>query len=684
MKKNLFIAVVLVLALLMLGLANLTALAAETIFSDNFEDGNYDGWSNSGDVSINSLHARESYSVRLKGDGTIWRTVSTEGYSDVTFEWYWAAGSLESADHCYAEVNTGSGWSVVDQLDNGDDDYVFRPGSASPSGADNNPNFQIRFRVTTASADYCFVDDVAVISGSGGEPTDTPTATATGGPTPTPTSTPTATPTSTPGDSLDVAVFISTGANSDKILALMRAIDAMGHDVYGIGRFDIDQGRLTTNNFDVFVLGAGENDSKLGYSGTDSLDTSNIKANIRSFVNGGGGFVGIEQGAHFATDELELYDGAYSTSGSAGKYTIDIVDSAFGSGSQQAYMSNGGGYIPVVSGATAVAENSSDQAVIVRDSYGSGRVILSSFDLELRGDSELDWTIWDNWDMSNSHTNSEGCWKLLGRMINWAATGNASEPTISTSNNNAEKVAVVSTHTGSGGAWAGLLPGIYRSIEYAGYVPLAIRFDDINNGKLTTTNFDAVSFPGGYSYGYKRGIDDNGEQAIRDFASNGGGVMGTCAGSFYLTDSIVWEGKNYDYPVDLFLGQDIGPLDDIAGWPSYDLTLVNVNDSVIGNLGDQTQLYYGGGYKTDLSASNATMVATYEYGGDFDGTPNAIRFTYGSGHVLLIGTHPESRSGSNEDWMYWDNWVEGTSTPLNNSDNPWTFVDAAFDNWLIQ
>jgi hypothetical protein len=80
------------------------------------------------------------------------------------------------------------------------------------------------------------------------------------------------------------------------------------------------------------------------------------------------------------------------------------------------------------------------------------------------------------------------------------------------------------------------------------------------------------------------------------------------------------------------------------------------------------------------------VVATYDYSGDYSGTANAIRFTYGSGngHVLLIGTHPESRSGSNEDWMLWDNYVEGTNDPLTNPDNPWTFVDAAFDNWLIQ
>jgi len=151
-NKRLFIVAV-VLALLASLLMLPSALADTTIFSDDFEDGDYSGWSNSGTVNMETLNARGSYSVELKGDGQIWRTVSTSGYTGVTYTWYWAAGSLESADHCYAEVNTGSGWTTVDQLDNGEDDYTFRSGSWGGTGIDDTANFQIRFRVTTDSAD---------------------------------------------------------------------------------------------------------------------------------------------------------------------------------------------------------------------------------------------------------------------------------------------------------------------------------------------------------------------------------------------------------------------------------------------------------------------------------------------------------------------------------------------------
>jgi glutamine amidotransferase-like uncharacterized protein len=693
MKRTMYIAAVLVLALFLSSLALPMALAATTIFSDDFDDGDYNGWSTSGNVSISSYRKYSApYSTRLKGDGTMWRTVSTQGYNDVTFAWYWAAQSLESADHCYAEVNTGSGWTTVDQLDNGDDDTVFRPGSWSGSGIDNNPNFQIRFRVTTAAADYCYIDDVVVSSGGGATPTDTPepTDTPTEGPSPTPSNTPE--PTNTPsGDALNVAVYISNGTNSNKILALLRAVDAMGHNVYGLGSNDVKLGRLNTTNFDVFVVGAGEEDSKAGYASLDGLNSTAAKDNIKAFLNAGGGWVGLGAGAWWPSANggtFDIYGGWYDNSGTVGKKTISIVDSNFGSGSQQVWMDGDGGYLyKTPTSATVVAEDSSNEAVIVRDTYGSGRVILSSMALELRGDSTLDWTIWDNWEMGSSHSNSVGCWQLLGRMINWAATGNASAPSISTSNPNGGDVAVYGTHDPDGGAWSGLLPGVARSIEYAGYTPLTIRASDVNAGRLTTSNFGAVAFGGGYSYGYKLQMEDY-EYRILDFAADGGGVYGICAGSFMLADDITWDGRNYDYYVDLFLGWDKGPLDGTLyeDTATYELLTVNVNDSVIGNLGDIDMMYYGGGYKTDLGASNATTVGTYEYSGGDDGTPDIIRFTYGSGngHVLLTGSHPESRSGSNEDWIYWDNWVEGTNDPLNNSDNPWVFVDKAFDNWLMK
>jgi hypothetical protein len=55
-----------------------------------------------------------------------------------------------------------------------------------------------------------------------------------------------------------------------------------------------------------------------------------------------------------------------------------------------------------------------------------------------------------------------------------------------------------------------------------------------------------ITFPGGYSYGYKTGLAGQ-EAKIRSFISSGGSYYGICAGSFYAPDSITWLGKTYAY-----------------------------------------------------------------------------------------------------------------------------------------
>jgi hypothetical protein len=134
-------------------------------------------------------------------------------------------------------------------------------------------------------------------------------------------------------------------------------------------------------------------------------------------------------------------------------------------------------------------------------------------------------------------------------MINWAYNGNASAPSIAFSvNSTGSRVAVVAQHTTNGGAWAGLLPAVARGIENCGHLPLAIRFQEIKDGRLTTSNFKVVTFPGGDAYGYKVGLSGY-ESGIRSFVSAGGSYYGICADSYYAASTIVWSGKSSAYPV---------------------------------------------------------------------------------------------------------------------------------------
>ncbi|MEI6056995.1 MAG: BPL-N domain-containing protein [Lentisphaerota bacterium] len=478
-----------------------------------------------------------------------------------------------------------------------------------------------------------------------------------------------------------VAVYVDHGACGDKILALFRALNAAGCQPLGIETNDIVAGRLNKNNFDVFLLPAGEDASATGYWGYDYLGNYyKVWPQIQKFVYSGGGIVGIEAGASFLSSYGISAPGFVQSYPKAGLQNFTIMDGAFGNGSQSAYMSAGGGYFRT-SKAVTVASDTLGRPTLIRYALSKGRVVLCAFDPELRGDSELDWTIWDNWDLNGVHPNSEGCWILLGRMIRWAALGDTSAPVIKAVNPTGARVAFVSTHTANGGAAASLQPALARGIEFAGHIPLAIRLQDICDGRLTTQDFKVVTFPGGTVAGYSDGLWGH-EKAILDFVFQGGSYYGVCGGAYYASRQMIWEGvPYYDGPLlGLFAGTDNGPLTEIATWPNWAMTPVRINDSVLGDMGTQQQMYYGGGWKS--AAKGVSVAATYTSTGHA-GAADGIRFSYGNGRVFLTGTHPEARPGSNEDWLYWDKWAPGTNTPVAGPDNTWTYMHAIFNKWLV-
>jgi hypothetical protein len=178
--------------MLMLVLLNSTPALAATIFFDNFNSG-FAAWTAAGVVTSVSSPAIQPNSVRLNGAGaSITKTISTVGYTTISVTWNMAASTLEDGEFCYVEYNTGSGWVTLGTVANGQDNSNFFSGTTNNiSGADQNANFQVRYRIQTANAsgDYCYAEDMTV-SGTSGSATNTPTSTSTpSGPTPTPTNT---------------------------------------------------------------------------------------------------------------------------------------------------------------------------------------------------------------------------------------------------------------------------------------------------------------------------------------------------------------------------------------------------------------------------------------------------------------------------------------------------------------
>ena len=570
-----------------------------------------------------------------------------------------------------------------------------------------------------------------------------------------------ATPAAKAATTVRVAIYCDAGSNPADTVATFRALQACGFDIYGIGIQDIAMGRLTTSNYDVLLLPAGASDDRIWYYDTTYGFSADMKQDVDDFAADGGGVVGIEGGANFMCADtgtpahsLNLYGGSYTpgytvyppagpnpTPGLPGKTTITYTDSDFGSGTQEIYKSYGTGTIAACGASgdygasTTIATTPEYGDSIMCATYaGAGHVVVCSVLPELRGDSTLDWTIWDNWVMGGTQANSIGCWSLLGRMINWAYNGTATAPTMTTYANPAgRKIGILTSleFYGTGGVYPAYLPSLFLAVAASGNLPLSVRASEINGvflSNLTTANFDAFILPD--SWFGDNGVGETAEAkdlgaagatAIKNFAASGGGVMGIGEGSTGYLSADYWaitdfgspdpkdwnfNACTFNHPATLFGGSTV--YYQVAGWPWQLDTVTTSGDPVIGTLNSGVGVqsfnidrptFYGLDFTDTLSQDGATVVSTYDdypvinFSADSGNEPADIRCLYPTdgdpaaqtaGHVLLSSPDHNLLSGSDDDWTTWDNYVWWSNTPLVNPDNPkpWDFIDAALNHWV--
>jgi len=140
---------------------------AATIFSEDFQDGNFNGWmiGGTGASATTNLYSG-NYSLRLRYARTATQAVSTAGYTGVSISTSIAASLLEATDKCAAEVSTNGGgtWAAVNTVSDGQDDGVtLYTASASPSGIDNNGAVQLRLKSQGGDdSDYCYFDNIVL------------------------------------------------------------------------------------------------------------------------------------------------------------------------------------------------------------------------------------------------------------------------------------------------------------------------------------------------------------------------------------------------------------------------------------------------------------------------------------------------------------------------------------------
>ncbi|MBB1301567.1 hypothetical protein H5183_09475 [Pseudoalteromonas sp. SR44-8] len=139
--------------------------SAQTLFSDDFQDGNFDGWiiSGSGAQAITNQYA-SNYSLRLVKQKQATQTVLTQGYDNLTVSVDIAGYLLEYNERCIAKYSTdnGNNWKVFSTLENGQDDGV-----SLYTGSATLPTQTAQVMISLATqgnnnADYCYFDNISL------------------------------------------------------------------------------------------------------------------------------------------------------------------------------------------------------------------------------------------------------------------------------------------------------------------------------------------------------------------------------------------------------------------------------------------------------------------------------------------------------------------------------------------
>jgi glutamine amidotransferase-like uncharacterized protein len=203
------------------------------------------------------------------------------------------------------------------------------------------------------------------------------------------------------------------------------------------------------------------------------------------------------------------------------------------------------------------------------------------------------------------------------------------------------------------GAYFRSIKAATKMFEWMGADAQRITPEEIIAGKLD--GFDILYMTGGWAVPYIRDLRNGGNSKIRKFMEQGGGYIGVCAGAFFAADYIYWEGKRYEYPLDLFPGFARGPITEIAPWPVFKLCRINLSKTphpiTKGEPASLESLYYGGAWFDVPPGFKADVLAYY----DLNNRPVMLAHEYGQGRVFLTGVHTEFEEGDERDNVRWDN-----------------------------
>ena len=165
--------------------------------------------------------------------------------------------------------------------------------------------------------------------------------------------------------------------------------------------------------------------------------------------------------------------------------------------------------------------------------------------------------------------------------------------------------------------------------------------------------------PGGADLPYCRKLNGKGNANIRSFVENGGTYLGICAGAYYGCSALEFHKGRTDEisgtrELAFVDAVAYGSLPEIA--PYYDQTLKSAGLTKLDINGKNVHFFYHGGPAFRIEGKDINVVARYA---ELKQNPPAIIKTgVGSGHVFLLGIHPEMTAQNMAGWPAEDNEKE--------------------------
>jgi len=128
-----------------------------TIFSDHFANG-LTGWTLISSPDACTCSSQGLHLIRIRGSEGMNRTISTSGYTSIVVSFQMQlATTTETGEYIQALWYNGTTWTVMKQINHGDADGDGQFHSYQytlPSGANNNPNFALKFYVSADNVNY--------------------------------------------------------------------------------------------------------------------------------------------------------------------------------------------------------------------------------------------------------------------------------------------------------------------------------------------------------------------------------------------------------------------------------------------------------------------------------------------------------------------------------------------------